>query len=110
MFKWLLQRGWHKRMAKNNQKSIRFSDEVAKIVEKVSGNGFNEKFENLCLDFDRTIPVRKKQLVNLESQIKEAVKRLNDTRLQINDMNNVVYDLKALAECKKNLERYCNSN
>lgn len=30
---------------------MRLSDEVLEIVEGYRGNGFNEKFENLCIDF-----------------------------------------------------------
>lgn len=44
-------------MAKNNMKCVRMSDEVLQIVENYNtGEGFNSKFENLCIEFQKSIP------------------------------------------------------
>jgi hypothetical protein len=41
-------------MPKNNQKCVRMTDEVLKIIESAPGEGFNQKFENMVIDFKKT--------------------------------------------------------
>ena len=88
-------------MAKNNMKSIRYSDEVAEIIEKIEGNGFNEKFENLVLDFARTIPDRITELEKVETVIRNKKKRLAEISTELEKIekikcqyNNFIYQLK----------------
>jgi len=80
-------------LAKNNQKCVRIDDEILKIVENVKGNGFNEKFENLVLDYRKTIPEREKYLQNLEQQIHSKLKTLADIEKRINGLKNIEFNL-----------------
>lgn len=62
---------------KVNMKSIRFTNTVKEIIENFSGNGFNEKFENLILHCMNELP-------EIETSInyynKEIEKRKNDIK------------------------------
>lgn len=51
-----------------NQSSIRYSNSVAKIVNTASGNTFSDKFESICLNFEK---IRKLELFVLKSWIRK---------------------------------------
>jgi len=55
---------------KNNMKSIRMTDEVLELVQGYRGDGFNEKFENLCLDFLKGREKHEAEMKYLNEQIK----------------------------------------
>jgi len=59
-------------------KSVRLSEEVFNIISDTPGDGFNEKFENLVLDYHHTIEKRKKELEKIERKIKISSKHLED--------------------------------
>lgn len=59
-------------------KSVRLSQEVYDIVNSAPGEGFNEKFENLVLDYHHTIAKRKKQLNDIERKIKISSNHLEE--------------------------------
>lgn len=66
-------------MAKNIAKSIRLSEEVYVYIDGYRGNGFNEKFENIILDYQKAekdlqarIKARKKELKLWEKQVHKA--------------------------------------
>ena len=61
---------------KEYSRSIRMTDTVRKHVESFSGNGFNEKFENMVL-------FCKEQQADIEAQIKEKQKYLNELNSDI---------------------------
>lgn len=48
-----IQRGKEKMAKKSIAKSIRLSREVFEYIDKYRGNGFNEKFENIILDYQQ---------------------------------------------------------
>ncbi|MCX7746603.1 MAG: hypothetical protein N2645_06915 [Clostridia bacterium] len=83
-------------MAKNNQKCVRMSDYTLSVVEKCKGEGFNEKFENLVVDYDKTIPEREKYIQNLEGQIKDKLKTLKDIEDRIRGLKNIEFSLENL--------------
>ena len=55
-------------MAKNYSRSIRMTDEVRKYVEKFSGEGFNEKFENLVIFCMREEKELEKRIATIHAQ------------------------------------------
>ena len=61
---------------KNNLKSVRLSDEVFGIVQSYRGEGFNEKFENIVIDFKKTLPEREAYKVGLDEIIGSQKKKL----------------------------------
>ena len=56
-------------MAKNNIRSIRFSDELAELIDRQVGNTFTEKFENLITRCVWELPQKEKELEHIQKQI-----------------------------------------
>lgn len=83
-------------MAKGNQKCVRMDDEILKIVEKVKGNGFNDKFEKLVMEYHKSIPEREKYLANLNHQIEQKLKELATIEKRINGLKNLEFSLDRL--------------
>lgn len=54
---------------KNNIRSIRFSDELAELIERQQGRNFNEKFENLITRCVWELPQREEQIRRLDKEI-----------------------------------------
>ena len=63
-------------MAKKNIRSIRFSDELAELIDRQMGNSFTEKFENLVTRCVWELPQKEKQIKELDEQIAELRERL----------------------------------
>lgn len=83
-------------MAKNNQKCVRLSDEVLEVVEKQKGQGFNEKFENLVLEFRDTIPVREQYIKDYDKKIKDNLKLIEDIEKRISQLQSIEFDLEQI--------------
>lgn len=83
-------------MAKNNQKCLRLSDEVLQMVEGYRGEGFNEKFECLVLDFFNSIPKRKSELDKIDNLIKLKKKQLEEIETRFSKMNSLLFDIEAI--------------
>ena len=83
-------------MAKNIAKSIRLSEEVYAYIDGYRGNGFNEKFENIILDYQKAekdiqarIKARKKELELWERQVHKAagtVRRLQNLSWRVDQI------------------------
>ena len=54
---------------KNNIRSIRFSDEIAELIERQQGSNFNQKFENLITRCVWELPAKKDELEQLPEQL-----------------------------------------
>lgn len=67
-------------MAKNNIRSIRFSDELAELIDRQVGNSFTEKFENLITRCVWELPQKEEQLKYIQEQIERERERLRDQR------------------------------
>ena len=61
---------------KNNIRSIRFSDELAELIERQQGRNFTEKFENLVTRCVWELPERERQLEHIQKQIGEQRRQL----------------------------------
>lgn len=64
---------------KNNIRSIRYSDEMADLIDRQNGNSFQEKFENLITRCIWELPAKEKELARIEDRIRE--KRAEFTQL-----------------------------
>ena len=76
---------------KNNIRSIRFSDEVAEIIDRQQGKNFTEKFERLIYNCYMLISEKEKESKRLDDQIKQQKERLNNLRLKadkLEELNN----------------------
>lgn len=69
---------------KSNQKCVRMSDDTLAIVEKMKGDGFNQKFENIIYEYTRREPELKKRVAALEAEEKRLLKRTNELRTAAN--------------------------
>ena len=63
---------------KSNIRSMRFSDEIIKIIEAQPGETFTAKFENMVHKCVRELPEREKELKQVEKLIKEESQRLEE--------------------------------
>ncbi len=54
---------------KNNIRSIRFSDELAELIERQQGENFTHKFENLVYRCAWELPAKERELKQLEERI-----------------------------------------
>ena len=96
-------------MAKNNQKCVRMSDEVLKIVMNTKGDGFNEKFENLVIDYHKTIPERQKYKDNIDIQIQDKFKQLKEIENRINGLKSLEFSLDSLRHDIMNINNKADS-
>lgn len=74
---------------KIHQTSLRYTDTVKKIVESYKGASFNERFENLCLDFKKSIPEREKKKKDLDDEIKKREEYLKSLQQKIQESETV---------------------
>ncbi len=63
---------------KNNIRSIRFSDELAELIDRQVGRTFTEKFEDLVTRCVWELPRKEQQLKEVQKQIDQERKRLYD--------------------------------
>ena len=74
---------------KNNIRSIRFSDELAELIDRQVGNTFTEKFENLVTRCVWELPQKKEELEQTESQIqmqREELQKLHKSTKEWHQM------------------------
>ena len=67
-------------MAKNNIRSIRFSDDLAELIERQAGQTFTEKFERLITRCVWELPRQEERLKEIQERIRQEQERL--TRIQ----------------------------
>lgn len=65
-------------MAKKNIRSIRFSDELAELIDRQIGDTFTEKFENLITKCVWELPQKEKELEQIEKKIQEKRTELKE--------------------------------
>ena len=65
---------------KPNIRSIRFSDELAELIDRQAGNTFTEKFENLVTRCVWELPQREAELKEVQKQVRQEEKRLAELR------------------------------
>lgn len=86
-------------MAKNNIRSIRFSDELADLIERQAGQTFTQKFENLITRCVWEVPAAEKRL----EQVREEIKR---ERQRLYDLQRATEQLRMLERDIKDAQRY----
>ena len=80
---------------KNNIRSIRFSDELAELIERQQGDTFTQKFENLVTRCVWELPGKEAELKRLEKEISRKRKQLQDLNTQIGKLGETVQNLEA---------------
>lgn len=64
-------------MAKNNIRSVRFSDEMIEIINQQVGDNFTQKFERMVYNCYMLLPEKQAQADRLDILIKEKREALN---------------------------------
>lgn len=96
---------------KNNIRSIRFSDELAELIDRQQGKNFQQKFENLVTRCVYELPQKEAEIARLDKLKDEKQKKLSEMSRQIMELKETVYDLMpkitALeAAVKRNIQKY----
>lgn len=73
-------------MAKNNIRSIRFSDELADIIDRQIGETFTQKFESLIYRAFYELPAKEKELEQINQRIQDRVERLQYLQKATNEI------------------------
>ena len=89
---------------KNNIRSIRFSDELADLIDRQNGRTFTEKLENLVNLCVWEIPQREEQLKNIKAQIEQEREKLMNLRGQIDRLRVLETYIKNIEDCFELME------
>jgi len=81
-------------MAKNNIRSIRFSDELAEPIDRQVGHTFTEKFENLITRCVWELPRKEQQLKKIQEEIKQEQERLYNLQRATEELRMLEKDIK----------------
>lgn len=81
---------------KNNIRSIRFSDELAELIDRQVGDTFTEKFENLVTKCVWELPQKEERLKKLDEDIKRKEKKLQIAELRYTKLLNQSHHLESL--------------
>ena len=81
---------------KNNIRSIRFSDELAELIDRQAGDTFTEKFENLVTKCVWELPQKEERIKELDKEIERKVKKLQVAELRYTKMLNQTHHLESL--------------
>ena len=79
--------------AKNNIRSMRFSDEIAELINRQPGENFTQKFENLITRCVWELPARTSELKQLEERIEQKRKQLLEMNTQAGELYMTLNDL-----------------
>ena len=83
---------------KNNIRSIRFTDEMADIIEQQAGRNFTEKFEALVTRCMWELPAKEKELDKVQQAIEYERGRLQELRTTISKLQDTAKNLQWSAE------------
>lgn len=78
---------------KTNIRSIRFSDELAELIDRQQGRNFTEKFENLVTRCVWELPAKERELEQLEERIQEKRTQLQEMSAQARELRATINEL-----------------
>lgn len=84
--------------AKNNIRSIRFSDKLAELIDRQVGDTFTQKFENLVTRCVWELPQKEEQLARIQANIQRERERLYNLQRAKRDFELVARRAKTIAE------------
>ncbi len=90
---------------KPNIRSIRFSDELAELIDRQAGSTFTEKFENLITRCVWELPRKEEQLKQIQKQISEERERLFRLQKATEELRRLEQDIKSAEHYFKIIER-----
>ncbi len=80
---------------KPNIRSIRFSDDLADLIDRQTGSSFTEKFENLITRCVWELPEKEKQLADIRKQIEREQKRLYNLQKATEELRRLEKDIQS---------------
>lgn len=78
---------------KPNIRSIRFSDELAELIDRQVGNSFTEKFEGLITRCVWELPQKEAELEQIQKDIQKEQERLSELRKQWAKLSQVMWSI-----------------
>lgn len=78
---------------KNNIRSIRFSDELAELIDRQIGDTFTQKFENLVTKCVWELPEKERQLQRTEEMIQRERERYQTLRKQCSNYSYMLQNI-----------------
>ncbi|MGN0965282.1 MAG: hypothetical protein ACI4O6_07995 [Dysosmobacter sp.] len=90
---------------KSNIRSIRFSDDLAKLIDRQNGETFTAKFENLITRCVWELPRQEDRLKAIQEQIKQEQQRLYDLQRATEQLRMLERDIKSAEYYFKIVER-----
>ena len=93
-------------MAKNNIRSVRFSDEMIEIINQQVGDNFTQKFERMVYNCYMLLPEKERQAAELDKRIAHRRRELEDLANRYNSAAACLRSLEyQLRDVQCNLER-----
>lgn len=92
-------------MAKNNIRNIRFSDELAALIDQQVGDTFTQKFENLITRCIWEVPAAEKRLEQVQEEIKRERQRLYDLQRATEQLRMLENDIRSAQRYFQIVER-----
>lgn len=92
-------------MAKNNIRSIRFSDELANLIDRQVGDTFTQKFENLITRCVWELPKQEKRLERVQEEIRQEQQRLYDLQKATEQLRMLEADIRSAQRYFQIVER-----
>ena len=80
---------------KNNIRSIRFSDELAELIDRQQGQTFTQKFENLITRCVWELPRKEEQLRQIQERIRQEQERLFQLRKASEELRMLEQDIQS---------------
>lgn len=94
-------------MAKNNIRSVRFSDEMIEIINQQVGDNFTQKFDRMVYNCYMLLPEKQRQLEKLESDIRLRRRDLEDLSNRYNSAAGCLRSLEyQIKDIQGSLDRY----
>lgn len=88
---------------KNNIRSIRFSDELAELIDRQVGRSFTEKFETLITRCVWELPAKEAELKRIQDQIDRERKHLSTINSRCRELES------RIEEVNRDLQRFTNT-
>lgn len=86
------------------QHPIRFSDELAALIDRQIGDTFTQKFENLITRCVWELPQKEEELRRVQEQIKQERQRLTEIQKASKQISSLMWHLKNAQDYIKNVE------
>ena len=86
---------------KNNIRSIRFTDELADLIDRQQGKNFQQKFENLVTRCAFELPEKEAEIARLDEQRRAKLQQLRELDSKLSVLKRIVADLGTISTAVK---------